>query len=88
MPTTLILKEDINQYKLIPAIDDKSEHWKKELQYAVRLGNEFKGKTSITFETTDGAKTVETTVWSLTDHYIQLKGGTNVPLSSITNVHF
>lgn len=88
MTHTLILKEEIQQYKVVPAATDKTPYWKEQLMYAVRLGNEFKGKTAITFQTTDGQKTVETTVWSLTDNYIQLKGGTNLPLSSITDVHF
>ncbi len=87
MPTT-IAKEEIPQYKIVPAFVDNSDHWKSELTYAVRLGNEFKGKTSITFETTQGPKTVETTVWSFTDEYLQLKGGMLIPLESVINIHF
>lgn len=86
--TTLIAKEEIPRYTIVPAFVDKSEEWEKELSYAVRLGNEFKAKTLITFETTQGPKTVETTVWSVTDRYLQLKGGTLIPLSSIINVRF
>lgn len=84
----MILKEEIGQYVIVPAIEDKSHYWKEHLSYAVRLGNEFKGKTTITFETSEGPRTVETTIWSLTDHYIVLKGGIHVPLNSITEVHF
>ncbi len=87
MPT-LIAKEEIPQFKIVPAFVDNSEHWRQELAYAVRLGNEFKGKTSITFETTQGPKTVETTVWSCTDEYIQLKGGMLIPLGSVIDMHF
>lgn len=87
MPTT-IAKESISDYKIIPAFVDNSSQWHQELQYAVRLGNEFKGKTSITFETTQGPKEVETTVWSLSERYLQLKGGTLIPLESIINIHF
>lgn len=87
MPTT-IAKEEIPLYKIVPAFVDKSEHWRRELAYAVRLGNEFKGKTAITFETTQGPKTVETTVWSCTDEYLQLKGGMLIPLDSIIDMHF
>lgn len=84
----MILKEEIGQYHIVHAQEDQSEHWKQELSYAVRLGNEFKGKTTITFETSEGSRTVQTTVWSLTDNYIVLKGGITVPLYSITEVHF
>ena len=88
MMATLIAKEEIPQYKIVPAFVDNTEHWQKELQYATRLGNEFKGKTSITFETTQGPRSVSTTVWSVTDRYLQLKGGMNIPLNSIIEVHF
>lgn len=88
MEHTMIVKEEIGQYTIIPSIEDKTEHWKEELSYAVRLGNEFKGKTTITFETTEGSRTVQTTVWSLTDNYIVLKGGITIPLKSIMEVHF
>ncbi len=85
--TTLIAKEQISEYQIVPAFVDKSEYWQDELKYAVRLGNEFKGKTVITFETTQGPRTVETTVWSVTDKYVGLKSGTNIPLASIIDVH-
>lgn len=88
MENAPILKEDIKNYTITTAPKDNSQHWYKELAYAVRLGNEFKGKTTITFQTTDGPKTVETTVWSVTEHYIQLKGGINIPLKSIIDIHF
>lgn len=84
----LIPKEEISRYRIIPAFVDNSALWKIRLEYAVRLGNEFKGKTTITFETTEGLKTVETTVWSFTDGHIHLKGGTMIPLNSIIDIHF
>lgn len=84
----LIPKEDIANYAFVASAENRSLHWYKELAYAVRLGNEFKGKTSITFETTDGPKSVQTTVWSVTDKYLQLKGGISIPLSSIIDIHF
>jgi hypothetical protein len=85
---TLIAKEELPLHKVIPAFIDNSEHWRNELNYAVRLGNEFKGKTIITFETTQGPRTVDTTIWSLTDEYLQLKGGMLIPLNSIIDIHF
>lgn len=85
---TLIEKEQIPLYKIIPAFVDQSQHWEREMQYAARLGNEFKGKTIITFETTQGPRSVNTTVWSVTNNYIQLKGGLNIPLNSVIDMHF
>lgn len=84
----LIPKEEVETYHIVPAHDDKSDYWKEHLNYAVRLGNEFKSKTTITFNTTEGPRSVETTVWSLTENYISLKGGILLPLNSILNVHF
>jgi hypothetical protein len=88
MTGDLILKEDIHNYKCTNAAEDRSAYWYRELAYAVRLGNEFKGKTTISFNTTEGIKTVETTVWSLTENYLQLKGGISIPLNSIVEIHF
>ena len=85
---TLIAKEEIPQYRIVPAFVDNSAHWERELGYAVRLGNEFKGKTHITFETTQGPRSISTTVWSVTDSYLQIKGGLNIPLNSLIEVHF
>lgn len=84
----VIEKEEIPSYKIVPAFVDRSDYWQEELQYATRLGNEFKGKTSITFETTEGPRTVTTTVWSVMKDFLQLKGGLNIPLSSIIDIHF
>lgn len=84
----VIAKEEIPQYRIVPAFVDKTALWEKELGYATRLGNEFKGKTSITFETTQGPCSVNTTVWSVTSDYLQLKGGTTIPLNAIIDVHF
>ena len=88
MMGTLVAKEALSSLHIVPAFVDNSTKWQKELSYAARLGNEFKGKTSITFETTAGPHTVETTVWSVTDDWLQLKGGAFIPLGSIIEVHY
>ncbi|WP_118952923.1 hypothetical protein [Taibaiella helva] len=88
MEHTMILKEEIGQYEIVPSQLTRNLHLQQELSYAERLGNEFKGKATITFSTTQGARTVQTTVWSLTENDIVLKGGITVPLNSITEVHF
>lgn len=58
------------------------------LTSARRLGNEFKGKVSIVFQTADGLKQTETTIWNFTPEYIQLKGAVNIPLESIVSINF
>lgn len=83
-----IEKENIVSLKLVPAETDYSKKWKAELDYAVRLGNEHKGKTTITFQAENGLYQVETTVWSATDKLLSLKGGITIPLNSITEIHF
>ncbi|MCB0699533.1 MAG: hypothetical protein H6551_06895 [Chitinophagales bacterium] len=84
----VIEKETVPDYHIVPAFVDKSDYWQNELQYAARLGNEFKGKTMITFETTQGPKTIITTVWSVTEDYLQIKGGYNIPIRSIIDIHY
>ncbi len=84
----LVQKEEIPNLKIIPAFVDNSRKWRNELEYASRLGNEYKGKTAITFETTLGPCEVETTVWSVTEEYLQLKGGIMIPLQSVIQVHY
>lgn len=86
--TTRIEKENIPKLNFIPAETDNTKKWKTELNYAVRLGNEHKGKTSITFVTTEGVFQVETTIWSVTETELSLKGGIHIPLKSITEIHF
>ena len=83
----LIQKEEIGEYELVPAFVDNTQKWTDQLKYAVRLGNEFKGKTTITFETTKGPRAVETTVWSVTENYLMLKGGVAIPLRSVIDLH-
>ena len=84
---TIIEKEKVAEYQIVPAFVDNTQRWTDKLQYAVRLGNEFKGKTTIVFETTKGPRAVETTVWSVTENYLMLKGGVAIPLASIIDLH-
>jgi hypothetical protein len=84
---TLIAKENISECRIVPAYVDRSSDWLDRLQYSARLGNEFKGKTVITFETTKGPLSAETTVWSVTDNHVMLKGGVHIPLSSVIDIY-
>ena len=82
----LIEKEEVSQYHLIKAETGNENITKEKLQRALRLGNEFKGKTKITFMTDQGLKRIETTVWSVTDEFIQIKGGVALPLYALVNI--
>lgn len=81
-----INKEEIANHSFAKAEVDQSELYRQVLKYFERLGNEFKGKCNITFNTTEGPKSVNTTVWSVTDNFCQLKAGISIPLSSIVEV--
>lgn len=84
----LIQKEAIEVSKIIPADQDHSGELSGKLYSAQRLGNEFKSKADITFNTREGVKTVNTTVWSVTEKYLQLKNGIHIPLNSLIDIDF
>jgi hypothetical protein len=85
---TIIEKENVAQLNFLPAEEDNSKKWRSELDYAVRLGNAYKGKTSVTFVSKEGIFEVHTTIWAVTESELSLKGGIHIPLKSITDIHF
>lgn len=84
----LITKESIDLTKIVPADQNHTEELRSKLNSAQRLGNEFKSKADITFNTKEGPKTVNTTVWSVTEKYLQLKSGVHIPLNSLIDIDF
>lgn len=88
MTIELIEKEAIDVTKIIKAETDLSGELIDRLASAPRLGNEFKSKATITFNTTDGPKKVVTTVWSVTEKYIQLKNNIHIPIKSLIDIEF
>lgn len=84
----LIEKEDVKKYKFLDAYKEDVELKTEKLNGAVRLGNEFKSKAYITFQTEQGPKKIETTVWSVTDKFLQIKNGVLIPLDSLINVQY
>ena len=84
----LIEKESIQVSDIIPADQNHTEELRGKLNSAQRLGNEFKSKADITFNTSNGPKTVSTTVWSVTEKYLQLKNGIHIPLNSLIDIDF
>lgn len=53
---------------------------------AKKLGNTYKSKVVIMFQTPEGPKQTETTIWSACSDFIQLKGGVTIPVRSIIDV--
>lgn len=84
----LIEKEEINVHDFLPAEITPSEELLAKLASAQRLGNEFKSKAVIAFNTKQGVKKVSTTVWSVTEKYLQLKNNVHVPIKSIVDIEF
>ncbi len=83
----LIEKEEVVNYHFANADSKNTNITKDKLERALRLGNEFKSKTIITFQTDQGPKKIETTVWTLTDEFIQIKGGVSIPLKSLIEIN-
>lgn len=88
MPVEIIEKEQIGYLNIINSKEDHTVELKTKLDEAQRLGNEFKSKAIITFNTTIGPKRVDTTVWSVTEKYIQLKNNIHIPLKSLIDIDF
>lgn len=88
MTAELIEKETIDVAKIIPAERSLSEEAITRLASAQRLGNEFKAKATITFNTKDGAKKVYTTVWAVTEKYIQLKNNIHISIKCLIDIEF
>lgn len=85
---TLIEKEAIDASEIIAADQNHTEELRDKLNAVQRLGNEFKSKAEITFNTLEGPKTVNTTVWSVTEKYVQLKNGIHIPLTSLIDIDY
>jgi hypothetical protein len=56
------------------------------LNRALILGNAYRRKIKLIFETTDGIKQVETTIWAVTEQNVVLKGGKFIPINAIIKV--
>lgn len=58
----------------------------RNLFKAMVLGNTYKYKVTITFQSKDGVKQVCTTVWGLTAEWVLLKNGIQLPICQIEEV--
>ena len=84
----LINKEDIPKYRIMNAPEDHYLELKAKLENAMVLGNTFKSKAVIVFNTSNGPKRVETTVWNVTPDFIELKGGLHISTHSLLEIDF
>ena len=84
----LIAKENVKDYIFLNAPSEVVKLQKDKLINSVRLGNEFKSKSFITFQTDQGPKKIETTVWSVTEKYLQIKNGVLIPLTSLIDIQY
>jgi len=89
---TLVAKEDISQLTFpkenVLINEDNRKVLKAKIDKALKLGNALKGKVKILFEDSEGMKTVETTIWGVTDKNILLKKTTIIPIRRIYDIKF
>lgn len=86
----MIAKEDIPNVKFVSfevldKMDDKLAR-REQIEKAMLLGNNSKGKSKIFFMSEDGLLEVETTVWAASDDVVTLKGGVMIPVHCIEKV--
>ena len=88
MKAELIEKEEVRNYKFLDAPKDEVTVEANKLNGAVRLGNEFKSKAYITFQTGPDLVGNVWTVWSVTDNFLQIKNGVLIPLKSLIDIQY
>lgn len=100
MKTTLLERKiPVIQKETIPSVsfakyDVLMDPAKKRLRdiylcKAERLGNGYRGKVKIVFETEEGYNmAVVTTIWAANREHICLKGGITIPVTSIVDIEF
>ncbi|MDF1672674.1 MAG: hypothetical protein P1U41_04175 [Vicingaceae bacterium] len=90
--TEYVAKENISQLtfpKSDVLLDElKKKERQKRVERAMTLGNTRKSKVRIVFEDIEGVKTVETTIWGVTDNNIILKKTTVIPIRRIHEIKF
>lgn len=58
------------------------------IKRAMTLGNTRKSKVRIVFEDAEGIKTVETTIWGITEKSVILKQTTTIPIHRVHQIKF
>lgn len=90
MEIKLIEKEAVLGLKF-PAKDvledtESRQERRRKLEQARTLGNGYKTKVKILFQTVEGPRKVETTVWDASEDQILLKAGVWIPVHAILDV--
>lgn len=85
-----VAKEQVNDLRF-PSSEvlkngDDIRKRRMDLERALALGNLEKSKVRIIFEDDGGLKMVDTTIWSLTDERVILKGDMAIPMRRIHQV--
>jgi hypothetical protein len=91
--TLLVPKEQLPGIVSLNPIDvlltePERKYRNRMLYMAMILGNGYKSKVKITFQSIDGPRAVETTVWATTEATVMLKGGVSLPVVSIFAVDY
>jgi hypothetical protein len=83
-----IPKEKIKEFKQLPIdkVETSLDSLISNLNMALKLGNTFKSKCKLVFNTTVGNKFVYATIWNVTNEHVELKGGTILLISAIIDI--
>ena len=85
----LIEKESIPQLSFYQSkAINQAEDLQDQINKATQLGNSQKGKVSIFFESDQGLKRVETTIWAAGTKFICLKGAVWIPIANLLEIRF
>ena len=90
---TLIEKEEVNNLNF-PQNDVLEDDLalkitrRDDIMRAMRLGNNQHYKVKIVFEDTESKKTVNTTIWAVTEKRVVLKGGAFIPVHRIYTIEY
>ncbi|PRY13254.1 hypothetical protein CLV24_106169 [Pontibacter ummariensis] len=92
-PVPLIAKEQLHSFRFAQedVLTDLAARQKRQwdINRATSLGNAYRGKVEITFQTAEGEKKrVDTTVWAVDDLFMILKAGRYIPIISVLGVEF
>jgi hypothetical protein len=92
---TATMKPELIEKEAIPTLNfktqiqiEQSPDLMNRLHEATKLGNLHQGKIAIIFQSDEGWKRVETTIWATGAKYICLKGGVWLPISRISEIRF
>ncbi|MFP4090871.1 MAG: hypothetical protein ACLFUB_19350 [Cyclobacteriaceae bacterium] len=88
MPKEQLTSSNFIKNDVLSSPDDRA-YRKFQLQRALTLGNLYRAKVSIKFRNEYGeSRKVETTIWSVFENYVGLKGGRLIPIHAIEEIEF